>query len=323
MGSKNRTALRSRLEYGAFLLARGAARRLGLRNLNRLGTVVGEVFHVVDRRRRAIARYNLKLAFPELDQKERNRLARRVARHFGRITLDSLRLRSLTPEELLSHVKIEGEDHLRRALSLERGVIFMSAHLGYWEVAALVAGLRLDDGLAVVNRPLDNPLLERELDAFRSLFGNTALGKRSVSRAMVGRLRSGKAVGIITDQRSHHRLGLSVPFFGHPAWTHGILARLMVHTDAPMVPLWCFWDGPGRATVRFDPPLVASDLAEDECDETSLTIRLNQVIEAAIRERPHQWLWYHDRWRSFRLGIHGIEDDPKIPVPCSAEVEDE
>lgn len=309
MGSKNRTALRNRLEYFALLVARSTARSLGYRNLSRLGSVVGEVFHVLDRRRREVLDYNLRLAFPEMDERERNRMGHRVARHFGRVTLEALHLRGSTPKEILSHVRVEGERNLEDALSHERGVIFMSAHLGYWEAAALVAGLRLSGGLAVVNRPLDNPLLERELETFRELFGNVALGKRGVSRAMIKRLRENKAVGILIDQRSHHRLGLSVPFFGQPAWTHGILARMMVRTKAPMVPLWCFWEGPGRYTVRFDTPLLAERLTEEEREENALTRRLNRIIEDVILERPQQWLWYHDRWRSHRLGIHGIEDD--------------
>ncbi|MCP4902206.1 MAG: lysophospholipid acyltransferase family protein [bacterium] len=318
MGSKNRTALRNRLEYAAFVLTRGAARRLGSRSLCRLGAALGEVFHVVDRRRRAIARFNLKLAFPELSQRERDRLAREVARHFGCVTLDMLRLRSVAPAELLAHVQVDGEEHLKRALSLNRGVIFMSAHVGYWEVAALIAGLRLPDGLAVVNRPLDNPLLERELDSFRSRFGNIALGKKRVLRAMLERLRGGKAVGLLIDQRSKPQAGLLVPFFDQPAWTHAILARLMLRTNAPLVPLWGFWEGPGRYSVRFDPALVADEIDGSDCNETSLTMRLNQVIETVIRERPNQWLWFHDRWQSIRLGLDQqqiIATDDDRPTP--------
>ena len=61
-------------------------------------------------------------------------------------------------------------------------------------------------------------------------------------------------------------------------------------------------EGPGRYTVRFDPPLLPVELPEEERSEVPLTARLTALIEGVIRERPQQWLWYHDRWRHLRLG---------------------
>ncbi len=300
-GMRRRSALRNRVEYAAYLAARGIAHHAGPSLTAAVGGRLGVLYHRLGRRRREILEFNLGLAFPRMAEEDRRRLGREVARHFGRVALDALRLQRLTPEELLASVAVVGREHLHAALEMGRGVFLLSAHLGSWEVAALVAGLMVPAGFAVVNRPLDNPLLEAELARLRGLFGNRALGKENVTLSMVRQLRAGGAVGILIDQRVLEEEGVLVPFFGHPAWTHPALARLTVRTGAPVVPIWGLWEGPGRYTVRFDPPLDPAALSEEERDEVALTARLTALIEAAIRERPHQWLWYHDRWRHLRL----------------------
>ncbi len=299
--SRRRSALRNRTEYGAYLAARSLAHHTGPRLLSRTGAMIGGLYLRLGRRRREILQFNLRLAFPELDEAGRAALGREVARHFGRVLLDGLRLQRATPEELLRDVTVMGREHLERGLAAGRGIFLLSAHIGSWEVAALTGGLLIPEGLAVVNRPLDNPHLEAELERFRALFGNRALGKESVTRDMLRQLKRGGAVGILIDQRTLKEEGVQVPFFGHPAWTHPALARLSARTGAPVVPIWGLWDGPGRYTVRFDEPVFPGELPEEERSDVPLTARFNRIIENVIRERPEQWLWFHDRWRDIRL----------------------
>lgn len=292
-----RSGLRNRLEFAAYRLARATAGWFRPSTLARIGTALGTVYFAVDRPRRRVLERNLALAMPQLDAAGRRRLGLACARHFARVTLDALRLRSATPESLREEVEVVGLENLRRALAGGRGAFVLSAHLGSWEVAALIAGLEIPGGLAVINRPLDNPLLESELERLRSLFGNRALGKKRVTRDVLEILGAGGAVGILIDQRAVPRLAIEVPFFGRTAQTHPVLARFMLRTGAPVVPLWGWWEGPARYTVRFDPALRVEDVPEAERDEVGLTTRLLAVTEAAIRERPEQWLWFHDRWR--------------------------
>jgi len=303
--SSKRSALRNTLEYWCYLAARRVAALLGRRALARLGTVLGDLYHLLGRSRRRILERNLALALPELDAPARARLAREVARHFGRVGLDAIRQQRLGPEALMAEVEIIGREHLDEALAEGRGVFLLSAHIGSWEVAALIAGLLIETGFAVVNRPLDNPRLERALAGIRERFGNRALGKHRVARDMLRQLRSGGAVGILIDQRSRVREAVEVPFFGHPAWTHPILARLALHTSAPVVPIWGVWVGPGRYQVIFGEPVRAEALPEAERTELALTARLLAITEQIIREHPEQWLWYHDRWRPRRKAEAG------------------
>jgi KDO2-lipid IV(A) lauroyltransferase len=297
--SRRRSVLRNRAEYGLYLVARSLAGVLSPALSARLGAALGSVFYLVSHRRRTIIDFNLGLAFPEADRAERRALAREVSRHFGRVTLDALRIQRLTPDRLRSEVAVEGEDGLRRVVESGRGFFLLSAHLGSWEVAALAGGLLIPGGMAVIHRPLDNPLLDAELERLRATFGNRALGKTNISREVLGTIRSGGAVGILIDQRPRG-VDLEVPFFGHAARTHPVLARFVRKTRAPVVPIFGYWDAPARYTVVFGDPVDPDALTDDDLSDEALTARFMAITEAAIRRRREQWLWYHDRWRNIR-----------------------
>lgn len=306
--SKNRSALRNHVEFAAFRMARGLTGLLSPAGLAKVGDVLGNFYSLLGGRRRRIIDFNLGLAFPEMSDDERRALARAVTRHFARSALDAIRLQRLRPEELLAAVDISGIENLENALALGRGAFFLTAHIGSWEVAALVTGLEVGAGLAVVNRPLDNPLLEIELDRLRRLYGNRVFGKRNVLREMLAQLKKGGGVGILIDQRVREEQGVEVPFFGHPAWTHPVLARMGRKTRAPVVPTFALRDTPGRYRLRYETPVVVDDLPEPQLDDVALTTRYMAILEAAIRANPDQWLWYHDRWKQLRLAERNQAD---------------
>ena len=299
--SKNRSAVRNHVEFAAFRVARGLTGLLPPAGLARVADVLGGFYLMIGGERREIVDFNLALAYPEKSEAERRQLARAVARHFARSTLDAIRIQRLQPEELLSSVEISGWEHVERAAGLGRGVFFLTAHIGSWEVAALVTGLKLDAGLSVVNRPLDNPLLDAELERLRRLYGNHVFGKHNILREMLAQLKKGGGVGILIDQRPREGQGVDVPFFGQPAWTHPVLARMSRKTGAPVVPTFALRGKPGFYALRYDEPVLIDDLSEDELQDVPLTTRYSEILEQAIRRNPDQWLWYHDRWKQLRL----------------------
>ena len=247
-------------------------------------------------------RYNLELAFPDKTDDERDAIARGVARHFARSTLDAIRIQRLTPDELMSTVTVHGWSNVESALERGRGIFFLTAHIGSWEVAALATGLLLPDpGLAVINRPLDNPHLEQVLARLRTLYGNHVFGKRNILREMIDHLRANGGIGILIDQRVLEQEGILVPFFGHPAWTHPILARISRKTRAAVVPTVAMREGPGRYGLHYDPAVYVDELPEEEREDVPLTAHYLAILEQAIRRQPDQWLWYHDRWKQLRL----------------------
>jgi len=291
MGVSPRSHFRNRFELAAYRVARATVGRGGPGVIDPVGTLLGGLFHRLSRHRREIILFNLGLAYPDLTSEEREGMALRVAQYFGRALFGTLRLQRMTPEKLVRLVSIEGREHMDAAVKSGRGCFFLSAHVGAWEVAALFGGLHLPDGVSFVNRPLDNPLLEAELDAFRLQFGNRALGKNAALRSMLGEIKAGRSIGILIDQKTRLRDGgINVPFFGHPARTHTILARIVLKTQTPVIPTFAYAESGGRYTLVFGAPVPV----EPDDDVVRLTTRYSVVTEAAIRRRPEQWLWYHD-----------------------------
>jgi KDO2-lipid IV(A) lauroyltransferase len=303
--SKRRSEYRNRVEFAAYRLTRTAVNTLGPRGVAGVGAVLGDLFMAVGRRRREILDFNLALAFPEMAEDERRSMAREVSRHFGRVALDSLRLQRLDPDAFMDEVTIVGEEHVNAATGLGRGILYLTAHIGLWEVAALVAGLQRAESMLVVNRPLDNPLLEDEVARFRRRFGNEPLGKRNILRAILRQLGTRGSVGILVDQRVSPSAGIEVPFFGQPAWTHTILARIVRKTRALVVPACALWQAPGQYRLEVFEPVFADELTDEELQDAPLTTRFSAITEHMIRLRPEQWLWFHDRWRELRLSRAG------------------
>jgi KDO2-lipid IV(A) lauroyltransferase len=299
--SKQRSAIRNRAEFAAYRVTRGAVGLLGARGVARVGEVLGDLFLVVGSRRREVLDFNIELIYPEMTTDRRRSFAREVARHFGRVSLDTLRLQRLEPDELLREVDIVGYEHAAAAAGRGRGIIYLSAHLGLWEVAGLAGGLVRPETILAVNRPLDNPLLEEELNRLRGRFGNVPLGKRNILRTILRHLADRGAVGFLIDQRVSPDVGVEVPFFDQPTWTHPILARVVRKTRAPVVPVCALWEGPGRYSMRLFEPIFPDELAEEERNDVSLTARFSAITARMIRQRPEQWLWFHDRWRELRL----------------------
>ncbi len=300
--SRRRSVLRNGFEYLAYRLTRLGAGVLGPAALARLGNGAGALYLSLGRRRRRILTANLSLVYPEMTDAERRQLEAAVARHFGRVALDSLRVLSLDPQRLMAEVTISGRDHLETALARAggKGIFLLSAHIGQWEVAALVAGLLLPHGLPVINRPLDNPFLDTELRRLRTRFGNSVLGRDKIARGVLRCLAKGTAVGILIDQRAREGEGIEVEFLGQPSSTHPVLARFAARTRAPVVPVFALTERPGHYHVRFGEPVYHDELNSEELEERALTRRYMEITEAIIRERPEQWLWYHDRWRQPR-----------------------
>ena len=315
--SRQRSAARNRLEFAAYRLAQAGAGALGPRALARIGSLAGDVFLAASARRREILRFNLSLAFPELSAAERGHMARQVSRHFGRVSLDILRLQRLDREAFQRSVTVVGEGHIAAAAAPGHGILYLAAHMGVWEVAALTVGLIRPETFLIVNRPLDNPLLEEEVVRFRSRFGNEPLGKRKVLRTILAHLAERGAVGFLVDQRVNPEVGVEVPFFGQPAWTHPTLARIVRKTRTPVVPVCALWEGPGRYEVRFFEPLLPDDLSEGELEDLPLTRRFSEITERMIRRRPEQWLWFHDRWRHLRLAEGARADAGNKPLDPS------
>ncbi len=262
-----------------------------------LGRRMGDLAYLMLPGRRRIALANLAQAFPEMTVAERRSLCRRSWQHLGLVFVELCALLSRPLDDLLSRITVEGREHLDRAMTAHGRVLALTGHLGNWEVLS-VAHRMTPYPLAVVVRPLDagwlNPLAER----LRLRTGVELIDKRKALRPILAALSRGGMVGILLDQNTARSEGVFVPFFGRLASTSRSVALLALRTGAPVVPIFARRERGGRHRIIVRAPLDVPKADDREAAVAALTERCTEVIEAAIREAPEQWLWVHNRWRT-------------------------
>jgi KDO2-lipid IV(A) lauroyltransferase len=287
--------MRHRLEYWAVAFIRSAIALLPHAVSRGLGAVLGRAFYIVDRAHRRVALTNLAQCFPQRSETERRAIARAMFAHFGRLLFELLKFSTLTHQQMLARVEFEGEDRARLAYAQGKGVLFFTGHFGFWELHALVHGLRLQP-IGVLARALDNPYLNALLEDVRSRTGNSVIYRQGAVRRVLKTLHGKQGVAVLIDQHMHSADAIWVDFFERPAATTSTLAALALRTGAPVVPVFAVPVEGGRYRMIYEHPVEPPDGEGPEAIQ-AFTQRCTDVLEMYVRRRPDLWLWMHRRWR--------------------------
>ena len=263
---------------------------------------------------------NLARAFPEKPLQERESIARAALVHLCQCALEVVAVRSYD-DRLEEYVTIagDGEALLRERVAQGRGLIFVTGHVGNWELLARRIGRAGVPNAAIARRGHDervNALIER----FRGAGGVTTLWRDdpSTGRALIRTFREGRALGILIDQDTRVQ-GVFVPFFGRLAFTPRAVGDLALRFGAPVVVGFCrrAGDRPGHVLelteVTYNP--TPSD---PEMEVRRITLECSRILEAAIRAHPSEWVWMHDRWKT-RPASAG-EEPQANPMPKTGEM---
>jgi len=270
-------------------------RLLPMRAVLAVGTALGRAFYLIDRGHRRLALDNLRAAFPSRSDSECRTICRHMFSHFGRLLVVLLKFSTMGLDEMIACVEFDGEDRVVHAHAQGRGVLLFTGHFGFWEINALVHALALRP-MAVLARPLDNPLLHNLLESVRTKTGNSVFYRRGAIRRVLRALESNQAVAFLIDQHMQPADSVYVDFFNRPAATTSALAALALRTGAPVVPVFALPLPGGRFRMVYehavDPPR-----ADDEDAIRQFTQRCTDVLEMYVRRYPELWLWMHRRWR--------------------------
>jgi Kdo2-lipid IVA lauroyltransferase/acyltransferase len=290
--------MRHRLEYFP-VRALGAMVGALPRSLARAFCIsVGMLVYFAYPRLRRVGRRNLDLAFPAKSRKEKKKILRGVYVNLGRLMAEFCLFPRYTRDNVGAVAVYEGFQNFAEAQARGKGVVFLTAHLGGWEVSSFAHSL-YGHPMNIVIRPLDNPLMNAMVDRYRTLHGNHTFSKQDFARGLLTALRHGETVGILMDTNMTPPQGAFVDFFGTLACTATGLARVAVHTDAAVLPAFGVWDKHlGKYKICFDPPLMLVDTGDDEADAVANTAMFTKVIERFVSKYPEQWLWVHRRWKT-------------------------
>jgi KDO2-lipid IV(A) lauroyltransferase len=264
------------------------------------------VVYLLHARLRRVGMRNLAMALPEKSRHEHARILRGEFTSLGRQLAEVCQFPRYNKENVSRVVVYDGFENYERAFARGKGVLFLTAHFGGWELSAFVHSLH-GHWMHVVVRPLDNVYLDRLITRYRSMYGNTTVSKDDFVRGLLAAMKAGEVVGILMDTNMTPPQGMFVNFFGIPACTASGLARIALRTDAAVVPAFTIWDPVLRKyRLRFDAAVNLVRTGDNEADIATNTQLFTSIIEDYVRRYPEQWLWVHRRWKTRPPGEPGL-----------------
>lgn len=295
--------LRYRFEYGCVVVLAGLVRLLPVACSYGMARLLAWAFFHVGLRRRRITLANLRAAFPEWGRAECRRVAKASYRNVALAVMEGMLV--LTgrrgEEDLLSMVEVDEWDKLDRIdrENGRRGLLFVTAHFGNWEMLSHYVAIRAECPCNVVGRKTTNPLLEEKVvQPLRERFGSRLIHKKRAMIRCIKALNRGEYVGLLIDQKSNKKDGVEVEFFGQSIYATATPAVLQMRYDVPVISAFVVRCAPKKYRFVVGGPIPWEDTgAPQEEQVRALTQRHQQEIETMIRQYPEQWFWMHDRWR--------------------------
>lgn len=271
-----------------------------------LGISIGRLSYYVLGKLRRVGMRNLKLAFPDKSEEERQQILKAAFRNLGRVMATVSHFDDLTAENMTDLIEYvpdpEFAAEYERTKIDGRGRIILGGHLGNWELQAFAYPVFFEP-LSFLARRMDNPKIEQMILDIRTRLGNQQIDKENSASQILRILRSGGTVGILADVNSHPKEGVFVPFFGISACTASGIAMLAIRTNAVIVPMFAIWDdNKSKYHIVYDKiiePVNTGDRKRDIVETTALCVA---ATERVIRAYPEQWIWIHRRWKTRPLG---------------------
>jgi KDO2-lipid IV(A) lauroyltransferase len=249
------------------------------------------------RLRRAIIDENLSGAFPEMTERERRALERRMWEHLMLLVVEVMHApRKIHDTNWRDYLTVLDKRESVGLLLSDRPVVFVSGHYGNFELSSFVLGIFGFPSYSIA-RPLDNPYIDRALNQFRGMYGQHILPKQGCAGDVDNLLKSGGTLGLLADQHAGPK-GCWVDFFGRPASTHKAIGLFSLGSDAPLVISYCRRTG-GPLHCQLGVVAVADPRSHrpEVADVRALTQWYTRRLEDVIRAEPSQYWWLHRRWR--------------------------
>jgi KDO2-lipid IV(A) lauroyltransferase len=287
--------LEAQMAFALLGLAKLLPPRTAIDTAARLGRLVGPFTG-----RHQLALENLRHAFPEKSDAEREKIALGMWGNMFRLGAEYVYLESFAdfdPDDTegKSRIEVTGSDIFRRVRSQNASCIFFTAHTGNFELLTVgAAAFGLD--ITALFRPPNNPYVaKRLLAARRTAMGNLIPSKTGAAWGLAKALDDGRNIGMLVDQKFHR--GTLSSFFGRPVKTNPLLAKLARQfPDRPVHPARCIRLPNGRFRLHLEEAIELPRNGEGIVDIPATAQLLNDTVERWVREYPDQWMWFHRRW---------------------------
>jgi KDO2-lipid IV(A) lauroyltransferase len=268
---------------------------------------IGDLAYAVMKRRR-LSYKNLRAAFARrLGRARMKEIARRSVENLAMTAIEMLRFPDLDRRYVDESLEFAGTERFEPYLKEGKGIIFLTAHFGNWELLNAAGGI-LKYPMVSLARSQKHPRSDDFLTGLRTSQGTQIIRKGMPVREILRSLKNGGIVGILSDQDGGAN-GTFVRFFGRLSSSPSGVATFAARTGAPIFPVFIFrkrwvekghglrgWD---RHRIEVEGPLKnpAPDTAPEE-GERMILQQFAEILESKITRSPEQWLWAHRRWKS-------------------------
>ena len=300
-----KTKLLKLIEFAAVYTLLSIVRMTPMSCIRAISSALGALFFFVSAKRRHIATANITAAFGrEISPEEVRKIARTSFRSFFLTFLEIIKFQHVFDSEDAGDRIRNSADSLealfqkaKAAHDESKGCIFVTPHIGNWEVLPHVSRL-VGIPLAVIARPLDNEYLNDLLLKKRAASGQIIMPKRNSFFALQDTLKKGKSIGMLPDQSTMK--GILVDFFGRKATTTPVPALLAISHRRPIVVVACCRKDGGQFEGFVCDPIWPKENESEKAEIFRLTQEMNRNMEMIIRKYPGQYLWMHNRWKTYK-----------------------
>jgi KDO2-lipid IV(A) lauroyltransferase len=263
----------------------------------KFGEFLGILLFYLWRSRRNIAIENLRksIASHAISVSETpEKIIRDTFRNLGRSLSEIIKIYYGAGRKIIESVEIEGTENVYKAKSKGRGILFITAHCGNWELMVTASAKLLpSSGIA---RKIKNPYINKFIERVRQRYGTSVIYKKGALKAVMKVLKNNESVGILMDQAVLSDEGYVIDFLGRGAWTTKMPALIARKTGAVVLPAFIHRTEKGHK-LKIYPAVELSDIADKEKAVIEDTKKFSGYIEEYIKEHPSEWLWIHRRWK--------------------------
>lgn len=265
-----------------------------------LGSFFGKIAYYCAVSAAKKAKKNLKDCFPEKTDAEIKAITKKIFINQGKNFFELANFPRIDSSFLKGISSIENRHLIKEGIKKGKGILFVSAHTGNWEItAAAVADLGVP--VNVVAKKIYIKELNDMLVGYRTNKNVKVILRDApdTARKLLRALKKGEIIAMLIDQDTSVP-GVFVDFFGRPAWTPSGLAVMALRTGAQvLIGIDQRLEGLGHKTV-VSGPLTAEPSGDFDKDVVNLTQKASKVLEEHIRKYPEQWVWFHERWKTVK-----------------------
>jgi Kdo2-lipid IVA lauroyltransferase/acyltransferase len=265
-----------------------------------IGNGLGSLVFYFSGKRKRSAKINLDIVFADSKSPgEKNKIIKKSFQNLAVSALQCLWATHDTENRVRSLIEGEpsGLEILQDCLKKHKGIFFLTAHYGNWEIMGLFHGYLGICPLASIVRKLDNPYLDIATKKFRTLSGNKILYRDESPLKFVRELKNNGSVAVMMDQNTA-KGGVFVDFFGKKAATPRSLALLSYRLGTPVLPLFCYPTENGTYRIEYGPEIKFEKTGNKNNDLLQWTQQCQLFIENVIRKNPSSWMCGHRRWKT-------------------------